>query len=64
MNRVVHFELATTDPAREVEFFESIFGWEVRQWGDQDYWLVATGKDGPGIDGAIQPLNHPSSLEW
>jgi hypothetical protein len=57
MSRVVHFEFATSDPAGEVEFFRSLFGWESQQWGDQDYWLVDTGKDEVGINGAIMPLN-------
>jgi hypothetical protein len=57
MSRVVHFEFATSDPALEVEFFRSLFGWESQQWGDQDYWLVDTGKDEVGINGAIMPLN-------
>jgi hypothetical protein len=57
MSRVVHFEFATSDPAGEVRFFRSLFGWESQQWGDQDYWLVDTGKDEVGINGAIMPLN-------
>lgn len=55
MSRVVHFEFATPDPAREVEFFSTVFGWEISNWGDEPYWLVGTGKDEPGIDGAIMP---------
>jgi predicted enzyme related to lactoylglutathione lyase len=56
MDRVSFFEFATPDPAREKAFFSDVFGWEVKQWGDQDYWLVTTGSaDKPGIDGAIQP---------
>ena len=59
MNRVIHFEFSSPDPAREVEFFKSLFGWGVEQWGDQEYWLVDTGKDEPGINGAIMPQNMP-----
>ncbi len=59
MDRPVHFEFATPDPAAEIEFFKTLFGWEVQQWADMEYWLVTTGKDEPGIDGAIMPMNSP-----
>jgi uncharacterized protein len=56
MDRVSFFEFATPDPAREKAFFSDVFGWEIKQWGDQNYWLATTGPaDKPGIDGAIQP---------
>lgn len=57
MNRVSFFEFATPDPAKEMDFFKSVFGWEISQWGDQQYWLVTTGpKEEVGIDGAILPM--------
>jgi predicted enzyme related to lactoylglutathione lyase len=55
MSRVVHFELGADDPERAIRFYRQVFGWDINQWGDQRYWLVSTGKDGPGIDGAIAP---------
>lgn len=59
MNRPVHFEFASPDPAAEVEFFRSVFGWEIQQWGENEYWLATTGKDEAGIDGAIMPMSSP-----
>jgi predicted enzyme related to lactoylglutathione lyase len=54
MNRVVHFELGAVDPARAVEFYKSVFGWEAQRFGTEEYWLMKTGSSpGPGIDGAI-----------
>ncbi len=54
MNRVVHFELGAVDPARAVEFYKNVFGWEGQKWGAEEYWLMKTGSSpGPGIDGAI-----------
>lgn len=53
MNRVVHFEFVTDDPQAEVDFFTAAFGWTIERWGEQEYWLVGTGLDEPGIDGAI-----------
>ncbi len=48
MNRVVHFELGAVDPARAVEFYKSVFGWEAQKWGrggilaDEDWQLRRT----------------------
>lgn len=59
MDRIVHFEFATPDPAKEKAFFSEVFGWKIEQWGDNDYWLATTGADEPGIDGAIMPQAMP-----
>lgn len=54
MNRPVHFEILADDPAATAAFYRSVFGWETQTWeGPQSYWLVTTGKEGPGIDGGI-----------
>ena len=55
MSRVVHFEVMADDPARAVEFYQKVFGWEVTKWdGPEDYWLTSTGTDDqPGINGGI-----------
>ncbi len=58
MPRVVHFEIPADSPARAVEFYKKVFGWDIQKWGDEEYWLAATGKkDTPGIDGAIMDRN-------
>jgi uncharacterized protein len=62
MERVSFFEFTTPDTAKEKAFFSDVFGWEITQWGDQDYWLVKTGgPDMPGIDGAIQAPSMPEA---
>ena len=54
MSRVIHFELAVDDPIRAKAFYERTLGWQITQWGDQDYWMVTTGEPGTlGIDGAL-----------
>ncbi len=54
MSRVIHFELAVDDPARAKAFYEQTLGWQITQWGDQEYWMVTTGEPGTlGIDGAL-----------
>jgi predicted enzyme related to lactoylglutathione lyase len=61
MSRVVHFEIHADDPQRAVNFYQSVFGWEIQKWeGPEDYWLVTTGKaPEPGIDGAIVKRRGP-----
>jgi len=70
MSRVVHFEIHADDPQRAVNFYRSVFGWEIQKWeGPEDYWLVTTGKaPEPGIDGAILkrmgPINGDAVLAY
>ena len=52
-SRVIHFEIPASRPDVVVKFFQDTFGWKVEKYGDQPYWLCTTGKDEPGIDGAI-----------
>jgi uncharacterized protein len=53
MNRPVHFEIHSADPARSLAFFEQLFGWKAQKWGGPDeYWLLTTG-EGTGIDGGL-----------
>ncbi len=59
MGRVTHFEFSTPEPEKEIAFFKTLFGWEIERWGDWEYWLVTTGKDEAGIDGAIMPQRMP-----
>ncbi len=55
MPRVIHFELPVDDADRAVNFYRSVFGWEINKWdGPMDYWLIKAGDQGePGIDGAL-----------
>ena len=54
MPRIIHFELPVEDAKRASKFYGDVFGWDVQGWeGDEGYWLVTTGSDEPGIDGAF-----------
>jgi len=55
MLRVIHFEFPAQDPEKSVQFYQSVFGWEIVKWaGPVDYWLTTTGPEGSmGINGAI-----------
>jgi hypothetical protein len=62
MNRVVHFEIHAKDLDKTQKFYESVFGWDIKDMGPQmgNYRLVNTGKDAPGvqwagINGGITP---------
>ena len=54
-NRVIHFEIHADEPQRAINFYSTVFGWQVNKWaGPVDYWLVTTGsEDQAGINGAI-----------
>lgn len=53
MPRVVHFEIHAEDPARALAFYRDVFGWTSNRWGEAPYWLLESGEEGPGIDGAL-----------
>lgn len=62
MPRVIHFEISADDPERAVGFYQKVFGWQIVKWdGPVDYWLIKTGDDEPGIDGAIQRREDPAT---
>lgn len=48
---------------RSVAFYEALFGWEIRQWGEQPYWLINTGSEGPGINGGLLPRRGIGPLQ-
>lgn len=53
MPRVVHFEIHAQDPERALAFYQGVFGWTSNRWGEAPYWLLSSGAEGPGIDGAL-----------
>ena len=61
MKRVIHFEIAADNPARAIQFYETVFEWKTQKWeGPFDYWLTTTGEDDePGINGAIKHRAEP-----
>ncbi|MBS1914121.1 MAG: VOC family protein [Bacteroidetes bacterium] len=60
MQRISHFELLANDPARAESFYSNVFGWTFTKWdGPMDYWMIATGTEGPGIDGGMGRRNSP-----
>lgn len=61
MNRVIHFEIRSADPARAAKFYGEVFGWKTREWlipgvqlrDEHRYWTVTTGEGECGIDGGM-----------
>jgi predicted enzyme related to lactoylglutathione lyase len=54
--RPIHFEITAKDPAALARFYQQAFGWQFERWdGPQEYWLISTGHDAPGIDGGLLP---------
>ena len=72
MDSVTHFEIPADNPKRASEFYNKVFGWQINQWGDQEYWMANTtesDKEGrattPGaINGGLakkgMPLHAPT----
>jgi predicted enzyme related to lactoylglutathione lyase len=62
MPRVIHFEIPADNPDRAVQFYSNVFGWTFQKWTvPQDYWLVSTGDNGPGINGGLLRRSHPGA---
>lgn len=60
MPRVIHFEIHADDPERCSRFYQDVFGWQISQWDNHDYWLVTTGNEPePGINGGIMKRRDP-----
>ena len=69
MNRPVHFEFHSADPARDMKFFSDVFGWRFEKSDDDgdgpEYWLANTGPDcTPGINGGMMksPDDKPRTI--
>ena len=64
MPRPIHFEIHAENPQRAIAFYTALFGWQFSQWGQEQYWLIATGdKAQPGIDGGLVPRRGPAPAE-
>ncbi len=66
MNRIVHFEIHAENTERAIQFYKSVFGWEITQWETNPYWMVMTAeKDSkePGINGGLVIRKGPAPTE-
>jgi uncharacterized protein len=54
MPRVIHFEIGADEAERALSFYRDVFGWHAQKWeGSEDFWLLVTGDEGPGINGGL-----------
>ena len=65
--RPIHFEIQADDPERAAEFYQTVFGWDIKKWdSDQmEYWMVMTDKKEStemGINGGLlrRPAKTPN----
>lgn len=47
-HRFVHVEFSATDPAQSAQFYSSLFGWEMHNISEFDYWTFSSGGDQGG----------------
>lgn len=67
MATIVHFDISADDPKRAKDFYEKLFGWDIRQLpGPMDYFMVGTAdlQNKPGIGGGIsrRDANSPAGI--
>ena len=57
---VVHFEIPADDLDRAKAFYSGLFGWEITDPHNMEYFFVKTkGENEPGIDGGIMKRQMP-----
>jgi len=62
---VVHFEINATDRKELKDFYQCLFGWEVKDKNPLGYGLVDTKSDDKGISGGIfENKNAPGVLMY
>lgn len=54
---ICHFEVPAPDMAEAKRFYEAVFGWNVKLWGDGCYAMITTGENalGGGFDATEKP---------
>lgn len=59
-NNICHFAVRAENVSRAKKFYETVFGWQFREWGPPDFYLIRTGTEqNPGIMGALQQRTEP-----
>jgi uncharacterized protein len=58
MNNVIYFEIQSSDPSREIKFYEAVFGWKFtrEEFVPIEYYRIAT----EGINGGL--LKRPAAV--
>ena len=63
MPRVIHFEIPADNTGRAVQFYKTVFDWDIQKTQmPMEYYLATTGKEGTmGINGAIMERKGATS---
>jgi uncharacterized protein len=64
MPAFVHFEIPADDLARAKKFYQSVFGWTMKDWNgpNMTYTMVMTKEKGVGIDGGMMKRENPGQV--
>lgn len=60
---VTHFEIFADDPAKLVDFYHSLFGWEIEKAPGIDYWRIRIEAAG-AIGGGLTHRAIPETRSW
>lgn len=57
MDKIVHFDVPVNDPEKAKAFYEKVFGWQIAEVPNMNYWMITTTESGedrmPKEPGAI-----------
>jgi len=64
-NSVTHFEIYAEEPAKLVEFYRTLLGWQIHKAPGVDYWRIQTAPADPkGINGGLTFRPIPGPRSW
>ncbi|MBI2590055.1 VOC family protein [Candidatus Berkelbacteria bacterium] len=58
MDSIVHFEIPVNVPKEAKKFYNEVFGWNISQWGQQEYWMAVTTE----VDEQSQRPKNPGAI--
>ena len=58
MSTIVHFEIPVDDIERAKKFYSDMFGWDIKQVADMEYWFVTTSGEN-AVNGGMMKRQHP-----
>ncbi len=71
-NPVAHFEIYGDDPQKLSGFYQGLFGWEIKEMPEMEYWLIRTVRtdekgmptEPGGINGGLMKRPMPDARNW
>jgi len=59
-NTITHIELPAPDLAKAIEFYSSVFDWEIQivRPGSYAYFIIEKNKSGGGLDASLRPAEE------